>query len=334
MKIIFYQTKDETLSINLLFNVIRQNLPGSLDYSILYFSYTGASLFKRIKDVVSCAFKTGNHISHITGDFNYAAYFMPKSSTVLTIHDLYRLYTQNSSSLKAFIFKWCWLQIPVLRSTVVTAVSQTTKNEILKYIQCPPEKIRVIYNCISAGFTPVPKKFNKQKPVLLQVGTRPNKNMARLVKAIAGINCRLEIIGEPSAEIITLLENHNIDYNWKSNLSGKQVIQKYIECDIVALVSTFEGFGLPIVEANAVERVVVTSCISAMPEIAGTAACLVDPYDIESICHGIMRVIQDDGYRENLIAEGRINKERFEAQKIAGEYYALYQELYAGKINY
>jgi glycosyltransferase involved in cell wall biosynthesis len=84
---------------------------------------------------------------------------------------------------------------------------------------------------------------------------------------------------------------------------------------------------LPIIEANAIERVVVTSNISSMPEVAGDAACLVDPFDIQSIRNGIITVIENDGYRETLIQNGRKNKARFTAEHIANQYYDLYQQL-------
>ena len=328
MKITFYQTKDTALSINLLFDIIRQNLPGSVKFSKYYYTYRGSSSIARIHDVFNASLKSKTGINHVTGDFNYATYFMPKANTILTIHDLYRLNENHPSSLKKFIFKWFWLKIPILKSAVVTAVSFTTKTEILKYIKCPPEKIRVIYNCISADFKPVHKIFNKIKPVLLQVGTRPNKNLERVVKAIAGLECKLNIIGEPSPTAIALMDDCKIDYSWQSNLSGEAVIQKYIDCDMVVFVSTFEGFGLPIIEANTTERVVVTGNISAMPEIAGDAACLVDPFDVTAIREGIIKVIEDDDYRQRLIEAGRKNKERFNAGLIASQYYKLYEEVY------
>jgi glycosyltransferase involved in cell wall biosynthesis len=90
-------------------------------------------------------------------------------------------------------------------------------------------------------------------------------------------------------------------------------------------VSTFEGFGMPIVEANCVERVVLTSNISSMPEVAGNAACLVNPYAIEDIRAGFLKIIHDASYREQLIKNGRQNRQRFDESLIAASYYKLYQ---------
>lgn len=329
MRVLFFQSKDRTISINQLFTIIRQHLPPVLDRRVVYFSYSGADFLARIYDVLSAAFKSRGSVNHVTGDFNYATFFMPRKRTILTIHDLYRLYVYRNNFVKSFFLQWLWLRIPIAKSTIVTAISQCTKEEILRYAHCNPNKIKVIYNCISPTFKPVPKPFNKKKPVLLQIGTRTNKNVEGLIKAISGINCRLEIVGRPSVEAIRLLAEHHIDFNCSTGLSQSELVQKYIDCDVLVFVSFFEGFGMPIVEANTVERVVVTGNTSAMPEIAGDAACLVNALDIESIRSGISRVIEDDLYREQLIEAGRVNRKRFDPTHIASQYYALYQDLHS-----
>jgi glycosyltransferase involved in cell wall biosynthesis len=96
---------------------------------------------------------------------------------------------------------------------------------------------------------------------------------------------------------------------------------------MVVFVSTYEGFGLPIVEANATGRPVITSNICSMPEIAGSAACLVDPSDCSSIRQGILRVMNDDGYRAGLVAMGFDNVKRFRASLIAAQYAELYHDI-------
>ena len=84
---------------------------------------------------------------------------------------------------------------------------------------------------------------------------------------------------------------------------------------------------MPIIEANCIERVVVTSNISSMPEVAENAACLVDPYSVNSIREGFEKVISNDFYRDNLISNGRANKIRFDANKIAFLYLDVYKQL-------
>jgi glycosyltransferase involved in cell wall biosynthesis len=92
--------------------------------------------------------------------------------------------------------------------------------------------------------------------------------------------------------------------------------------------STYEGFGLPIIEANAVGRPVVTSHLWSMPEVAGKSALLVDPYDVASIRDGVLSIIEDAHLRSVLIKNGLENIKRFRLSLIAEQYSALYQEVY------
>jgi glycosyltransferase involved in cell wall biosynthesis len=328
MKVLFFQQRGVKYgSIQILFDIIRQHLPSYIEKKEMYFRHEGLSGIKKIQHIYSVSTMEKGDVNHSVGEITYAAIFMKKKKTILTIHDIYRLY--NSTGFKKLIYKWIWLKIPIARVGYITAISNTTKNEILKYVNIEPSKIRVIYNCVSPSFIPVPAVFNKDKPVLLQVGIWPQKNLNRVIQAIAGISCKLNIVGKPTDENLALLKKHEIDFSWKTDLTQAEIVQQYVDCDIVVFASLFEGFGVPIIEGNATDRVVITSNCSAMVEVAGDAACLVDPLDIASIRAGILKVIDNDDYRTKLIAAGRENKKRFEATKIANQYAALYEEVCA-----
>jgi glycosyltransferase involved in cell wall biosynthesis len=105
------------------------------------------------------------------------------------------------------------------------------------------------------------------------------------------------------------------------------MVNEYREADMVTLISTKEGFGLPIVEAQATGRSVVTSSTSSMPEVAGEGAILVDPYSSRSIRDGIKTVIENSEYREAIIRKGFENIGRFSPEKIASQYASLYRKL-------
>jgi glycosyltransferase involved in cell wall biosynthesis len=96
---------------------------------------------------------------------------------------------------------------------------------------------------------------------------------------------------------------------------------------MLVFASIYEGFGLPIVEAQATGRPVVTSTTCSMPEVAGSAACLVNPFDVASIREGIVKVIDDQAYRDELVRLGFENVKRFRADYISAQYGKIYKDL-------
>jgi glycosyltransferase involved in cell wall biosynthesis len=102
---------------------------------------------------------------------------------------------------------------------------------------------------------------------------------------------------------------------------------EYQKCDILSFISTLEGFGMPIVEANAIGRVVITGNITSMPEVAGDAAHLVDPFSIDDMKRGFIKIINDGEYRNQLIEKGYSNCKRFSIETVTKKYMELYSEM-------
>jgi glycosyltransferase involved in cell wall biosynthesis len=267
-------------------------------------------------------------IYHITGHIHYLSLIFPRKSTVLTIHDLGFLHIR--SGLRRLILKKLFLDVPVKKLKYITAISEATKNEIISNTNCPPEKIRVIENPIQENyFSSQKKEFNRECPVILQVGTLPNKNVPNLIKALKGVSCRLRLVGKLDEDIISALKENQIEYENVFDLDDAGMKKEYGNADIVAFCSTYEGFGLPIIEAQAMQKPVLTSNISPMKEVSGNAAFLADPADVSNIREGILKIINDCEFREKIIQKGLENIKRFEPKLIAGQYEKLYEEVLA-----
>jgi glycosyltransferase involved in cell wall biosynthesis len=282
---------------------------------------------RRLLNLVEAPFHQGD-INHITGDVHYLALTLAKRKTILTIHDC--VGPRFLKGLEHLAILFLWYRFPARRVAAITTISEFTRQDVLRYTRCDPEVVRVIHDPVADGFTPWPKPFNAERPVILQVGaSEHNKNICRVAEAIRGIPCRLDIIGRLSERQRQALEHNSISYTEQWGLSDYEMVQRYRDCDMVVFASTYEGFGMPIIEGNATGRPVVTSNTCSMPEVAGSAACLVDPFDCSSIRQGVLRVINDSDYRNHLIAQGFENVKRFRADTIAAQYAALYREVHS-----
>lgn len=303
---------------------VRNELKEKINFEYVELPFYSNGIFRRLFNCIYAAFKQGD-VNHVTGDVNYLNLFFNKNKTIVTILDCGLLESTNGLAHK--FYKYFWFTLPVMKAKYIVAISEATKTEILKYVQCNPDKIKVIHVSVSPLFKKADKDFNKEKPVILHIGTAPNKNLSGLVEAVKGINCKLYIIGEPNDNILNKMEEYKIDHEVFVNLSEKELVDKYKVCDLLFYASTYEGFGMPIVEANIVGRAVLTANLYSMPEVAGDSALLVDPYKIDEIRKGIKKIINDIDYRNDLIQVGYKNSERFTLNKMAQYYLNLYQQV-------
>ena len=334
MKIILYFRKPNKTnwSVEFIFQSLAKRFQIQAEVLEKVSPFYSTGLLNRLNAVFwakyECQREKGD-INHITGDVHFLTLGLPRWKTILTIHDV--SFVKRGPHVNRFILWLFWIYLPVHRSRFVTCVSQETRKDVIRYSCCNPSKIKVIYNFLKKGFVHSPRTFNKKRPILLQIGTNYNKNLERLIVAITGINCELRIIGRIPDKIEKLLKMSRIAFTNKFEISDNDLFTEYINADVITFCSTLEGFGLPIIEAQAVGRVVVTSDVSSMPEIAGGGACLVNPFDISSIRRGIETVVNDDAYRNKLIQKGLENIERFRIDKITQDYLDLYKMVGNGR---
>jgi glycosyltransferase involved in cell wall biosynthesis len=329
MRVTFYHRKvlPGHFSVEGYFRDVRNHLPADVEWTTATSRFMSTGVLRRVYNIVEARSRQGD-INHITGDVHFLSYLLEKRRTILTILDCGILH--RKSGVQRELLRWLWYAIPARRVAAITVISQATKDDLLRFIRCDPDLIRVVYVSISGQFQPKPKEFERDKPRLLQLGTAPNKNIERMAEALSGLSCHLDIVGILSPSQRDTLERFGIEYTSSYQLTDAEIRAKYESSDIVMFASTIEGFGMPIVEGNAVGRPVITSNVSSMAEVAGDAACLVDPFQPESIRAGFLRIVGDADYRNSLVSRGFKNTERFSPSVIAQQYYALYREVLAG----
>lgn len=268
-------------------------------------------------------------VLHVTGQSHFIALKLPHLKTVLTIHDLRFLRQRNP--IRRFLIRKLFLEWPVRRAAVVTAVSDLTREEIIRETGCAAEKVVVASNPIRTEFLhAVHTGSESEQKVVLHIGTMANKNLENLVLALQGTELLLHVVGRLDEAQRAFLKGSGIASINSTELDADGILKAYIEADVLSFCSTFEGFGLPVIEAQAVGLPVVTSDVRPMRDIAGGAAILVDPSAPESIRKGIQTALADVDTRERLVAEGRRNVLRFLPDAVAESYRAIYDNVGIG----
>ena len=318
---------DGHFSIEAIFRDVRARLDGAVRARVAVASWPSIGLWRRLA-ICWEAWRRQGAVNHVTGDVNFVGLVLDPQRTVQTIHDLRHL--ERTRGLRRAILKLLWVTLPVRRAAVVTVVSEATRRELLRHVpSCDPARVVVIPNAISGAFRRADRTFRRERPRVLQVGTADNKNIPRLVEALRGTPCTLEVIGVRRPAYEALLREAGVEWEWRSGLTDAEVVAAYERADLVAFVSTYEGFGMPILEAQAVGRPVVAGDVLSMPEVAGEGACLVDPLDVGAIRAAILRIVGDDDYRGRLVAAGFENVRRYDPEVIAGQYLEVYRRVAA-----
>ena len=318
------QTTPGNHSIERVFEAVRGALPRDWELDVVHCPTPQHSSWWLLQGIARAWAKKGE-VNHIVGDVHYVALGLPGSRCILTVHDFNRL--DQLRGLRRLLYRWVYFSIPLKRCAIVTAISESTRDRIATEFSFASDKIFVIPNPVPEGYVSRPKPFNVNFPRILQVGTAPNKNLNRLIQAINGQPCKLRIIGLLDDEQLKFLKESEVDYQNVVNITDIEVLQEYDQADLVVFVSLAEGFGMPIIEAQAIGRPVIVSNLSPMKEVAGVGALTVDPFDVSAIRSAIRQVIEDGRFRQSIIAAGLENAERYSVNEVAGQYARMYERV-------
>jgi glycosyltransferase involved in cell wall biosynthesis len=314
----------EHYSIERLFQEIARQLPDEFEIHLLTCPLESKGLLSRLLLIVWAAFKQGD-VNHITGDINFLGLLMRPSRSVLTIHDCASM--KRLRGVRRWVYQLLWLKLPVRCARFVTVISQSTYDEVKNWASPHGQKIHIIPNCVTLGPVESVEKAFPSRPRVLIVGTKPNKNVERIIQAVKDIPLTLVIVGSLSRAQHILLTEAGVDFELMSNISDEEMSLQYCSADLVAFVPTYEGFGLPILEAQIARKFLITSNRPPMKDVAGEGSCLVDPEDVSAIRGALLRATQDPVHRSRVISAGSANVERYSPKSIADQYALLYRSI-------
>lgn len=267
---------------------------------------------------------------------------------IATIHDLAfehmpETFTRRGSLQLKFTVRWT-----AKRAARIATVSEYSRQDLLKTYKLPPEKVVVTHNGIGPSFSPEPagsdegqklrRRFGIERDFILAVGSlQPRKNLVRLIRAYSELRRRgdfgyqLVIVGRKrwlASEIFAEVKKQD----WGRDVIVTGYVQDedlpafYRAASAFIYPSLFEGFGIPPLEAMACGTPVVTSNTSSLPEVAGEAALLIDPYDEQALADAVARIVADQPLRTLLRERGLAQAKKFTWREAAEKTLQLYRE--------
>lgn len=320
----FFRHPEVGFSIQRVFQTVNKGVAQTQEIEEIFLPDQKSGILSIFKNGFYAKKRQGK-LNHITGDAHYLLYFLKSKNTIVTVHDI--MYYSYLSGFKKKIWKFLYIN-SLKRAAKVVFISEFAKEQVLNEINLKPDHYCVIPNPVSADFKYHQKDFCAVKPTILHInGNLERKNLARTIKALDNIPCHLRIVGKLSERNSQLLNQSNIDYSNVYNLSNEAVVKEYEKSDIINFPSLFEGFGMPIIEGQAVGRPVLTSNILPMKSVAGEGAVLVDPKSVESIKNGYTKILTNEDFRNNLVKKGTLNVKHFQLNTVTDLYLDLYNNL-------
>lgn len=302
-------------------------------------------------------FSTGRHLKRIRANLLHSCFITPPFvgdiQCITTVHDLgFLRFPEHYPRTLVWKLKQA-LDYTIRKAAMIITVSENTRQDLLDLTGACPDKVITVYNGLDDRFrNPVEEtmrretleKFGVYEPFILYAGRlQPRKNVERLVDAYERLrnagrfHGQLVLLGAdreffcegPQTRIDASLYRRDIVQT--GHLPDSVVAHFYAGAQAFIFVSLFEGFGFPVLEAMASGIPVVCSNVTSLPEIAGNAALLVDPLDVDQIADALNAVLSDDGLRQRLIRDGRTRAGKFSWQRTADAMRKVYRAAILGK---
>jgi glycosyltransferase involved in cell wall biosynthesis len=267
--------------------------------------------------------------------------YLPLRSNVKSlavIHDLNFVHYPNDLPLSSRLYYNYFFKKFAQKADRLATVSEFSKQDIVKNYGINPDKIDLVYNGYNSVYQPLIKneqekikqKLSEGYDYFVFVGSlHPRKNVAIMLKAFdlmrSRINKRIKfiIIGQKffkTGDIENAFNSmkYKEDVHFMGHLLPIEMKDILASAIALVLVSKFEGFGIPVIEAFKCGTPVIVSNVTSLPEVAGDAGLYADPFSVESICNAMIKMVEDEYLRNNLVKNAIKVCERYSWDKTAG----------------
>ncbi len=263
--------------------------------------------------------------------------------TIVSVMDLSYLHFPDTFKKNDLYQLTKWTKYSVKNASKVITISQSSKDDIIKFYKTAPDKVKVVHLglkelSMDKASTEL-ESFGVEGKFLLFVGTlQPRKNIARLIEAFSKLpqhfldEYQLVVIGKKGwlyEEILAAPKKFQVEKRvlFLDYVSDEDLPSFYKKAELFVLPSLYEGFGLPVLEAMRYGCPVATSNVSSLPEAGGEAAVYFDPENVEDIKKTIEKVLSDNSLRERMKEKGIIHSKKFTWEKAAKEVLTVVEEV-------
>lgn len=265
--------------------------------------------------------------------------------TVLTTHDIAHFHYPRQVAWMHRPYYRLFIPRFLKKATHIVCVAEHGKADLIAHYRVPAEKITVVPNGTRAIFQPLSDEKKKQARTRFTEGVdyffflgaiHPRKNLLGLLRAYelfrekSGTPVKLLIAGKLAWQVQEITAAHAASA-YRDDILFLGYIPEETAAELMAsalaltYLSFFEGFGLPVLEALCTDTPVITSNTSSLPEVAGNAALLVDPCDVEDIAGAMLRIWNEPDLREDLVKKGQQQRQQFSWDRAAADIYSILQ---------